>query len=120
MDTAFFLTACGHFFSNDFFSEIDFKNHSYLEVISEDVFNALTNESLELENGIILQVAEDFEDTPVENLLGIIECLAQDFSNIFNEGKKFGLNLEADDKAVLALFSEEDLQAEIDRRRKNL
>jgi hypothetical protein len=108
------MVACGHFFCNDFF--IGIEKCDYAEVIREDIFNALSNESLELENGIILQVAEDFEDIPVENFLGLIESLAHDFDKVFNEGKKFGLNLKIDDKSVLELFTKEDLSDEIHRR----
>lgn len=111
----FFLTACAHFFSNDFFSEIATCN--YVEVINEDVYTALKNDTLELENGILLQVAEDYEGIPIENLLDNIEVLENDLRQIFEEGKKFGLNLKTDDKTVLALFSEEDLQDEIHRRK---
>jgi hypothetical protein len=82
----FFLMACAHFFSNDFFSEIE--SCTYAEVISEDVHDALQNDTLELGNGIILQVAEDYQDIPVENLLGNIEVLETDLRKTYQEGRE--------------------------------
>jgi hypothetical protein len=84
--TDFFMIACGHFLCNEFFS--DAANLSYREVISEDVHNALANDILVLENGIMLQVAEDYEDVPVENLLANILTLAEDFRRVYAYGRE--------------------------------
>lgn len=42
---------------------------------------------LTLENGIMLQAAEEYEDMPVEYLLGNILALAQDFQRVYECGR---------------------------------
>lgn len=117
MNDNFFLNACAHFFCNDFFIDFDFCEKN--GITKKNIADALLSDSL-IVNDTELVIADDFSFFSKEDLFYIIDSLATDFGLFFEDGKKFGLNLKADDSSVLALFSEKDLQAEINRRHNSI